>query len=88
MEAQKALILLSDLCHNLLTDFRHRGLADSPFAQWGTKRIVRDLFTVPGRLYFDQEQLKRIELLDSHPYADELIPCLQKYCSTPFDRIF
>ena len=87
LEAQKALILLSDLCHNLLTDFRQRGLAHSPFAHWGTKRIVRDLFAVPGRLYFDQEQLKRIELLDSHPYADELISCLQTYCSTPFDRI-
>ncbi len=82
--AQKALILLNDLTHNLLADFRHHGLCDSSFAQWGLKRIVRDLMTVPGRLYFENGQLKRIELLSSHPYTDELIMCLEKYCSSRF----
>ena len=79
--AQKALILLTDLAHNLLADFHLRALADSCFATWGLKRIVRDLLAVPGRLYFRSGQLKRIELLASHPYADELIICLEKYCS-------
>lgn len=85
-EAQKALILLTDLVHNLLSDFRHRALADSHFAQWGSKRIVRDLLAIPGRLYFDNGQLKRIELLASHQYADELIICLERYCSSRFDN--
>ena len=84
LEAQKALVLLNDICHNLLADFRHRGLVDSPFSQWGAKRIVRDLLAIPGRLYLADGQLKRIELLDAHPYTDDLIICLQKYCSTPF----
>ena len=80
LNAQKALVLLTDLCHNLLTDFRHRGLYGSFFADWGAKRIVRDLLTIPGALYFDEHgQLKRIELLSSHPYTDELIICLEKY---------
>lgn len=82
--AQKALILLTDLAHNLLADFHSQGLADSCFAEWGLKRIVRDLLVMPGRLYFQAEQLKRIELLASHPYADELIICLEKYCSGHF----
>lgn len=85
--AQKALILLTDLVHNLIADFRYRGLADSRFAQWGSKRIVRDLLAVSGRLYFEESQVKRIELLDSHPYTDELIICLEKYCSGRFDFI-
>ena len=84
LEAQQTLILLTDLCHNLLADFRHRGLADSPFAHWGAKRIVRDLFTIPGRLYFADGQLKRIEMLSSHPHVDDLIICLERYCSEPF----
>lgn len=85
--AQKALILLTDLAHNLLADFHSRGLVDSRFADWGLKRIVRDLLAVPGRLHFGSGQLKRIELLTSHPYADELIICLEKYCSSRFCSI-
>lgn len=82
--AQKALILLTDLTHNLLSDFRYRGLANSPFADWGQKRIVRDLLAVPGRLYFEAGQLKRIELLVTHPHTEALIICLERYCSSRF----
>ena len=78
--AQKALILLTDLAHNLLADFHNRALVDSRFATWGLKRIVRDLLAVPGRLHFRSGQLKRIELLAAHPYADELSICLERYC--------
>jgi hypothetical protein len=80
-QAQRAIILMTDLAHNLLADFRHQALADSRFAQWGLKRIARDLLAIPGRLYFSGSQLKRIELLATHPYADELIICLEKYYS-------
>lgn len=86
--AQKALILLTDLAHNLLADFHCRALADSRFAHWGLKRIVRDLLAVPGWLHFGSGQLKRIELLASHPYADELIICLEKFCSGRFGSNF
>ena len=84
--AQKALVQLTDLAHNLLSDFCYRGLAHSPFAQWGLKRIVRDLLAVPGRLFFEAGQLKRIELLKSHPHTDALIICLERYCSSRFGR--
>jgi len=82
--AQKALVLLTDLTHNLLADFRYRGLAKSPFADWGSKRIVRDLLAVPGRLHFEDGQLERIELLASHPNTEALIICLEKYVSSRF----
>ncbi len=84
--AQKALVLLTDLTHNLLADFRYRALAGSRFADWGLKRIVRDLLAIPGRLYFEDRQLKRIELLATHQYAAELLICLEKYCLTQFGR--
>lgn len=88
LAAQKALILLTDLAHNLLADFHHRALADSRFAGWGLKRIVRDLLAMPGQLHFHAGELKRIDLLASHPYADALIVCLEKYCSGHFGSNF
>jgi hypothetical protein len=84
MNAQKGLILLTDLAHNLLADFRFQALSHTPFAHWGLKRIVRHLLAVPGRLYFEGTQLKRIELLSSHPHARDLVVCLQNYSSRPF----
>jgi hypothetical protein len=83
--AQKGLILLNDLTHNLLTHFRRYALVDSPFAHWGQKRIVRDLLAIPGRLYLADGELKRIELLGTHPYAEALIICLEKYISRRFE---
>ena len=38
--AQKGFILLTDLAHNLLADFYHRGLVGSRFETYGLKRIV------------------------------------------------
>ena len=80
--AQKALILLTDLAHNLLADFHRQALVGSAFEPFGLKRIVRDLLQIPGRLVFEHSQLKRIELLASHPHAKTLLICLKKYCST------
>ena len=48
--AQKALILLTDLAHNLLADFHRQALVGSAFEAFGLKRIVRDLLQIPGRL--------------------------------------
>ncbi len=78
---QKAYILLTDLAHNLLADFHHRALADSPFAGYGPKRIVRDLLNSPGRLVFAEGRLVRIELLSQKQFGEDLAACLYKYCS-------
>ena len=75
--SQQALILLTDLAHNFLAHFHHKALLGSSFANFGPQRIVRDLLAIPGRLFFEGQRLKRVELLDSHPYAPELLQCLQ-----------
>jgi hypothetical protein len=76
---QKALILLTDLAHNLLADFHHQALVGTKFEPFGQKRIVRDLLQIPGQLVFANGQLKRIELLRTHPNATELLICLERY---------
>lgn len=79
--AQKGLILLTDLAHNLLTHFHHRALVGSRFERFGPKRIIRDLLNIPGLLLFDGNQLRRIELLKAHPNSSDLCICLEKYFS-------
>lgn len=78
LPAQKALILLTDLAHNLLADFHHTALVGTKFEGFGPKRIVRDLLAIPGKLVFDDTQLKRIELLNTHPHAKDLLICLER----------
>lgn len=79
---QKGYILLTDLAHNLLADFYHLALVDSPFESYGPKRIVRDLFATPGRLVFDNNgKLTRVDLLSLKQFSEELATCLKKYCS-------
>lgn len=77
--AQKALILLTDLAHNLIADFHQKALIGTKFEPFAQKRIVRDLLKIPGYLFFECDQLKRIELLKSHPNSKPLLICLEKY---------
>lgn len=81
---QSAYILLTDLAHNLLADFKLHALTDSRFADFGLKRIVRDLLHMPGRLVFDGSQLKRVELLSQNQFAEPLLICLERYISRRF----
>jgi hypothetical protein len=79
---QQAYILLGDLAHNLLADFYHQALLESPFADYGVKRIVRDVLATPGRLVFDSGgNLVRVELLSQKQCAQALVGCLKRYCS-------
>lgn len=78
--AQQALILLTDLAHNLLADFQHTALVGTPYAGFAAKRIVRDLLTIEGNLVWETGVLKRIELNQTHPHALALVECLKRYC--------
>ena len=77
---QKGYILLTNLAHNLLADFAHRGLAGSPFAGFGPKRIVRDLPKMPGLLSLSESQMQ-IDLPSKNQFAEKLVMCLVRYCS-------
>ena len=78
--AQQALILLTDLAHNLLADFHNLALVDTVFEGFAAKRIVRDLFAIEGNLVWRDEKLVRIELSQEHPHAEKILGCLKKYC--------
>ena len=77
--AQKALVLLTDMAHNLLADFYHTALVGSSFEGYGPKRIVRDLLAMEGRLHLDSGQLTKVDLAADHQLAKELLACLVRY---------
>lgn len=77
--AQRSLIFLTDMAHNLLAHFQLHALVDSRFASFGAKRIIRDLFHIPGYLTFDQGKLLSITLANSNANSKHLIICLEKY---------
>lgn len=83
-EGQTAYVLLTDLAHNLLADFKHHALKGSRFEEYGLKRIVRDLLCMPGFLTFDQQHLVRIDLPTQKQNAADLLTCLRRYHSTRF----
>lgn len=77
----KGFVLLTDIAHNLLADFYHRARVVSRFEGHGPKRIVRDLLVTPGRLFFENSQLVRVELQSQEKFSKDLAICLVKYCS-------
>jgi hypothetical protein len=70
--AQEGLVLLTDLAHNILSWTHHWVLEDSPFANFGTKRMVDELMCIPGRVEFMDGKLYKVALLETHPYADDM----------------
>ena len=52
------------LAHNLMADFHHTALVGTRFEAFGPKRIVRDLLAIPGRMVFEDTQLKRMICLN------------------------
>ena len=82
---QNAYILLTDLAHNLLADFKRHGLQGSRFEHYGMKRIVRDLLCQPGMLLFDDRgQLVSVKLLSQKQNSPDLLICLERYCLQRF----
>lgn len=81
LAAQEMLILLNDWAHNLLAWFYAHALRQSRFAGFGPKRIIRDLFTIPGQAIVQNNQLLELRLNDAHPYAKDMAACLTQLWS-------
>jgi len=81
--AQEMLILLNDWAHNLLAWFRRHALIGSRFADYGPKRIIRDLLTIPGEAIIVNDELIELRLKASHPYAAEMTQCLDRLWQAP-----
>jgi hypothetical protein len=80
-DAQAAWVTLTDLAHDLLRWSHDWMWCDSRFASYGCLRLVQDVLGVPGRLEFGGpkgDKLQKVALLRTHPFAQELVPCLER----------
>lgn len=81
--AQEMLILINDWVHNLLARLHRTVFHESRFGDFGPKRIVRDLLRIPGEAIIVDDTLVELRLSDTHPYATEMVRCLQRLWSLP-----
>lgn len=73
LSAQEALILLSDVAHNLIAWTKQWMQLPKPLAAYGAVRMTEDFFAVPGRLIFDdQGRLREAQLNRLYPHVDEI----------------
>ena len=76
--AQEALLLMTDLAHNLLAWLHPWMLAETRFAKMGPVTLVNDVLCLPGEIMLTGDQLHRVALWETHPYATEMQVCLSK----------
>lgn len=69
LAAQEALILLTDIAHNLLAWTPQWMFAGEPLAEFGPTRFTQDVLSLPGRLFFENERLSEVQLHKLHPHA-------------------
>jgi hypothetical protein len=78
LAAQEALILLTDLAHNLLAWTRRWMFSHSNLAQYGLLRLTEDVLCLPGHLVFEGESLREVQLNQLHPHAAEAAVAIQQ----------
>jgi hypothetical protein len=78
LAAQEALVLLTDLAHNLLAWTRDWIFQGSPFAEAGIYRIIKELLPIPGQVVVEEGQLVKLRLKESHPLAKPMLVCLTR----------
>jgi len=76
--AQEALILLTDLAHNLLAWSGQWMFPVGPLAGVGPTRLVEDVLAIPGHLIFEQQELLEVQLNVRHPYAADVAVGLER----------
>jgi hypothetical protein len=78
LAAQEALVLRTALAHNLLAWTREWIFRDSPFADAGIHRMVKDLLPIPGKVVIEEGRLVKLRLKTSHPLAKPMLVCLAR----------
>jgi hypothetical protein len=76
LHAQEALVLLTDLAHNILAWTRRFWGAQPAIGHVGLYCIINEILTIPGKLLFQDRQLVKLRLKATHPLAKPVLACL------------
>ena len=77
-EAQEALVLLTDLAHNILAWSRDFWSAEAKIGDLGIYGIVNKIMMIPGKLTFEDGKLVKARLQATHPLAKPVVSCLSR----------
>jgi hypothetical protein len=69
LQAQEALILVTDIAHNLLAWAGRWMFPSDNLSSYGPLRLVEDVLCLSGHLIFDGERLSEVHLNELHPHA-------------------
>jgi hypothetical protein len=78
LAAQEALILLTDVAHNLLAWTTYWMFPTGPYANFGFLRFTQDILTLPGHLCFENDHLVEVQLNERHPHARPVASALAR----------
>jgi Transposase DDE domain group 1 len=78
LPAQEALVLLTDLAHNIAVWSKHWIFTDPSFADYGVLRVVQDLLAIPGKITFREGQMVELKLNTLHPLAKPVLAGLAR----------
>ena len=76
--AQEALVLLTDLAHNILSWSRDFWAAEPKISNLGIYGIINKIMTIPGKLTFEDGKLVKARLQATHPLAKPVVSCLSR----------
>jgi len=57
--------------------------AASSFAQFGSKRLIGDVFSIPGEATIQDDQLVALRMSEAHSYMAAMVACLTKLWQMP-----
>ena len=73
LPAQKMVILLMQLAHNVLIWTRHWLTKEAPrLGGYGIVRLIQEIWAIPGRIKLTEKGIKRIRLRQEHPRTRDL----------------
>lgn len=78
LPAQEALVLLTDIAHNLLAWSSSWMFVEGPLTGFGPTRLIEDVLTIPGHLVFDGDRLVEVQLNERHPHAVQVALGLER----------
>jgi len=78
LEAQEALVLLTDLAHNILAWSRDFWALEPKIGDPVIYGIVNKIMPIPGKLTFQDGELVKARLQATHPLAKPVVSCLSR----------
>lgn len=81
LHAQEALMLLTDLAHNILAWTRPFWAVEPMLGDVGIYFIVNEILPIPGKIMFQDQRLAKVRLKATHPLAKPVLSSLSRILS-------